>query len=75
MDMQKEQLICLLILQVAISLGQQVLLQMSQLHSSDLPWEYSLKIVTMQWTDDWPKFFDEILERWPCEAAALRMIY
>jgi aminoglycoside phosphotransferase (APT) family kinase protein len=38
-------------------------------------WEYSLKITTMQWTDDWPKYFEQIVETWPCEAAALRMIY
>lgn len=38
-------------------------------------WKYSLKIVTMQWTDDWPKYLEQILQTWPCEAAALRMIY
>jgi hypothetical protein len=38
-------------------------------------WEYSAMFAAMPWADDWPVFFEKILEPCVAEAAIIRMIY
>jgi thiamine kinase-like enzyme len=38
-------------------------------------WEYAIKFSSLQWIGDWPYYLDQILESYPREAAALRMLY
>lgn len=38
-------------------------------------WEYAVKFCTLEWIDDWPQYLDQILEPYPREAAALRILY
>ncbi|KAF1939248.1 hypothetical protein EJ02DRAFT_259588 [Clathrospora elynae] len=38
-------------------------------------WEYSIKVATMHWVDDWPRRLEQVVESWPSEAAVLRMLY
>ncbi|KAF2240223.1 kinase-like protein [Trematosphaeria pertusa] len=38
-------------------------------------WEYAIKFCTLEWTDDWPQYLEQILKPYPREAAALRMLY
>ncbi|KAF2681284.1 kinase-like protein [Lentithecium fluviatile CBS 122367] len=38
-------------------------------------WEYAISFCTFQWNDDWPQYFEEFVEPWPKEAAAMRMLY
>ena len=38
-------------------------------------WEYSAVFVAFEWSDDWPKRLEQIVDPWPSEAAVLRMLY
>lgn len=38
-------------------------------------WEYSSVFVAFEWRDDWPERLEQIVDPWPSEAAALRMLY
>ncbi|KAH6704235.1 kinase-like domain-containing protein [Leptodontidium sp. 2 PMI_412] len=38
-------------------------------------WEYSSLFVAFEWRDDWPERLEQIVDPWPSEAAALRMLY
>ncbi|KAF2684210.1 hypothetical protein K458DRAFT_451998 [Lentithecium fluviatile CBS 122367] len=38
-------------------------------------WEYAIEFCSLQWIDDWPQCFEQILEPWPREAVAMRVLY
>lgn len=38
-------------------------------------WEYSAVFVAFEWGNDWPERLEQIVDHWPSEAAALRMLY
>jgi aminoglycoside phosphotransferase (APT) family kinase protein len=38
-------------------------------------WEYAAIYAALEWKDDWPMWFEQIVEPWIAEAAVIRMIF